>query len=197
MSTTCQNYIDLVRELGVPDLESATAMALINLSRQEVVADRQWTFRIATTAAATTPTTLSRMGTVLSVVDSTGTKVQPTAKRDLERFSYDLTSTAAVPDWYYFDSHQVVSTYPLASVTIRYLRIPAAFTTTTDVEDLIPDDFIMAVVYRTAMHANLRMGVADIAAQYGQLGKEALESMAGAYMTPLDDKGPINFPSGP
>jgi hypothetical protein len=196
MSTTCANYLEEVRDLGVPDLETTPGIKFINLARQEIVAPRRWTFRITSSAEATPPTTLSRLGTVLSVIDSENNKVRRAEKTDLEWAGLDLTLTGSRPEYYYLDSHQVITTYPIADVAIRYLKLPANFTATTDVEDLIPDEFLMAVAYRAAMHANLRVGVADLAREFGKLSAEAVDVMTDAYLSPIED-GPIRYPYGP
>ncbi|MEY4744858.1 MAG: hypothetical protein RL272_803, partial [Candidatus Parcubacteria bacterium] len=173
MSLTCQSYLDELVELGVPDIETASAIKIINLARNEIVTAKSWSFRLTTTAEATPPTTITDLGTIVSVVDSANNAVPPVTKGALEKAGYDLTSTATYPDYFYQSSHQVITTYPIAAVSIEYLALPTFFTATSSTEDLLPDDCIMAVAYRAAMHANLRVGVADLAREFGKLSAEA------------------------
>lgn len=134
-----------IRDFGFDDLTDTRLLGFLNDTYWDVCTREPWPFLEATASATvdatglvTSPTDISK---VLSISDTVvGTKLQPQRLDDFTQTNATQLTLTGNPDRYYFIGDQLY-VYPLStsnSLTLRYIRIPAALTSTPDATPILP-----------------------------------------------------------
>lgn len=135
-----------IRDHGFDDLTDTRLLGFLNDSYWDVCSREPWPFLEATASATvdsngkvTSPTDI---GAVLKFVDTVvGTTLEP--MRDDEFLSTNslITTQTGDPNKYHFVGNDVY-VHPIStsnSLTLRYIRIPSALTTSPDATPILPE----------------------------------------------------------
>lgn len=123
----------------------------LNQAYLELCEMYDWPFLEASTTG-TSNITISDLGKVLSVIDSTNYTVVPYLdRREVLRISTDLTTTGVASVWY-LEGSTTLKTYPVSTstLTIRYISVPTELSSSSDspvvparFQDLIVDGAVI------------------------------------------------------
>lgn len=126
----------------------------VNLAYTEICESDDWPF-LRTTTTGTSPLTISDLGTVANVFDTTHENVLIWRdERDLIDLFWDITDTGTAR-YYYFSSPTTINAYPAdssSSLRVTYWKIPTELTADND-EPLIPSRYHPAIVEYAVAHA--------------------------------------------
>lgn len=133
-----------IRDFGFDDLTDTRLLGFLNDTYWDICAREPWPFLEATSAVTvnanglvTSPTDI---GKVLSLTDVIGTRLEPQRLDDFTQGNASQLTLTGNPDRYYFIGDQLY-VYPIStsnSLTIRYVRVPAALTTSPDATPILP-----------------------------------------------------------
>ncbi len=113
---------------GFDYLSDTRKTYFLNDGMQELAEMYPWPF-LRTSVVGTAPLAITDVGQVLSVYDSTNLRMlRSSDNRDLE------TSIAGTPVYYYLEDTtlKVEPTNATASLTVKYIKVPAELSATTD-----------------------------------------------------------------
>lgn len=198
-SLTLADYITAVEDLGVPDMGDTLTTLCLNQAQSDIIATRLWNFRLTDKVLTNGTGTVSDLGVVHSAFYTDGNNCQMTVravdKRTLQDRGFILSdTTTGYPDYFYLDNNNVVSSYPLATFTLRYYANPVTMSAPTDTS-VLPDEMQLALVYQAGAHAFARVGVLDLSQNYFTLAKQSLDSFDTLYNNDFLQPLPVRYPS--
>ena len=164
--------------------QAARVDRFINQAYQEICAQAPWPF-LEYTATGTAPLSISDLATVIAVVDSDGVTLEPISYESLRRIvNGDLTETGTAV-WHYLTDGTVVNVYPVPadSITVRYRRVPAALSSSSD-SPLIPDEYLDIIALGALRRAALDNQAWEAANGYRQEWDARLLDMVAAEIAP-------------
>ena len=128
----------------------------VNLAYTEIVESDDWPF-LRTTTTGTAPLTISDLGTVANVYDTTHENVLIWRdERDLIDLFWNIGDTGTAR-YFYFTSPTTIAVYPadaVSSLRVTYWKIPTELSADTD-EPLLPARYHHAIVEYAVAHAYL------------------------------------------
>lgn len=149
------NFAQLKSELasrGFDYLSDSRIGFFINQGRHELDMMELWPYRI-TEVSGTPPLTISDLGTIEEVVDTSNNyaQLQNTDRRTL-RSAYNDISTTGSPTYFFVDNTSL-RVFPIGgSVTVRYYKRPADLSGSTDTP-LAPSQYHMLIIDMAARWA--------------------------------------------
>jgi hypothetical protein len=118
---------------GFAHLNSVRQGQYINWARAEMDETALWPYRIATATGAA-PLTISDLGTIETVVDTANSNnpLSPMDYSDLVKY-FKTLSTVGAASYYYLASSTQVAVYPTtATLSVRYFKVPADLSASSD-----------------------------------------------------------------
>lgn len=181
MATLASDILTELRGRGLTiDVTDTRAYWMINTAHAELCDLYPWPF-LETTTALAAPATITDVKHVLSVNASNGASLVYIDRKALALRGVTFTDTSATPDAWYWEDHDTLTTYPVATglVTIRYIKAPVILAAGDPI--LIPDRWRNVLVDAAMVRVYLDDDSFELAAPLRQEYDRAVQSMVATY----------------